>query len=185
MGLRFSLIYACCALGVFFSCAEGTKTETWIDPTTGLEWHAEWGGVMTWQDASSYCWNPNGWRLPNISELRSLLRNCSGTTGMGGKCKVADVCLECNVDQPCLDLFSECHSEECYGCTVGEPDFDQCHLPSAIVGECTTYWSFSQVHDRPGYFWGVSFRWGDVVDYQDRDEEDYPGHGVLCVRSGQ
>jgi hypothetical protein len=87
-------------------CPEG-----WYDSTTGLCWQDPPAATgMTWYDAVSYCENlvlgghPVGtWRLPTISELRSLIRGCPATE-TGGACGVTDSCTGdgCGSWGPCV-----------------------------------------------------------------------------------
>ena len=82
----------CTATGASeFSCSGGT------DPDTGLTWSARASTTYTWQKAVNYCnsyseGGLSGWRLPKISELRTLIQNCSETE-TGGSCGVTDYCL--------------------------------------------------------------------------------------------
>jgi hypothetical protein len=51
---------------------------TWTDPQTHLEWQMESPGEMTWDEARTYAkeLSLNGqtdWRLPEVSELETLL----------------------------------------------------------------------------------------------------------------
>jgi len=68
---------------------------TWTDPATGLVWmNSVLDTPKTWQEALSYCTYAvvsgfDDWRLPTISELRSLIRGCAGTS-VGGACAVSD-----------------------------------------------------------------------------------------------
>jgi len=71
-----------------FQCENGVC----IDPATCFEWQeTPTGGTMEWGNAITHCQNLSlsgmGWRLPNISELRSLVRNC-GPIEMGEACGV-------------------------------------------------------------------------------------------------
>ncbi len=70
--------------------------DTWIDPTTGLEWQNGDNCCDTWYVAEEYCetltWDDRSdWRLPTISELRSLIRGCDATV-TGGECPASDDC---------------------------------------------------------------------------------------------
>lgn len=126
---------------------------TWTDPVTGYVWQkSDAGSQMTQANAISYC---NGltlagssagdWRLPTISELRSLIQGCAAQE-TGGSCGVTDSCL----------LDGSCYS----GCTScgpnGGPD-GGCYWPSPIEGSCSSYWSSSPVEDYGGYYWQVGF----------------------------
>ena len=68
-----------------FSC-EG---EVCTDGDTGLVWQKEpTGDYMVWEDAQAHCdaLSLDGfddWRLPSISELRTLIRGCPETKSDG------------------------------------------------------------------------------------------------------
>lgn len=64
------------------------------DSANGLVWSAVSKNDMDWNKAVSYCdklteGGLNGWRLPTISELRTVIQNCAGTV-VGGACAVND-----------------------------------------------------------------------------------------------
>ena len=64
------------------------------DSANGLVWSAVSKNDMNWNKAVSYCeklteGGLNSWRLPTISELRTILQNCDGTVA-GGVCAVND-----------------------------------------------------------------------------------------------
>lgn len=113
---------------------------TWTDPTTNLTWQMPTAvRVMDWYEAVDYCDNlyveGDGWRLPSINELRSLIRDCPATQ-TGGSCAVTN---------ECLDLW-ECHSDACNGCEDGG-----CNWPPELFYEgesncVTSYWSSSTYH---------------------------------------
>ena len=143
---------------------------TWTDPGSGLTWQnprAE--STMPWQDAMDYCENltldgHGDWRLPTISELRSLIRGCPATQ-TGGSCGVDDVCLS-----------ASCWSD-CTGCLIdGGPD-EGCYWPVEVNGGCFYYWSSSSCEDYVSRAWHVSFHNGSVG-------YGYKGiyNAVRCVR---
>ena len=72
---------------------------------------------MLWDDAVLYCQNldeggHDDWRMPNIDELRTLVRNCSGVM-TGGACKISE-------ENNCLSYVS-CFEESC-ACTETSQD---------------------------------------------------------------
>ena len=155
--------------------AEDIETEptggTWTDSSSGLTWQnppAE--SAMQWPEAVDYCENlildgHSDWRLPTISELRSLIRGCPATqTGWS-----------CGVDDGCLS-FSSCWSDPCEGCSSGGPD-DGCYRPVEVEGSCDWYWSSSSREDDDFYRWFVIFFSGRV----DHGVKAL-GNDVRCVR---
>lgn len=167
---------------------------TWVDPATGLEWqrpvfpdHDD--AFVNWLAAKAYCegltWGDparDDWRLPTISELRTLVRDCPGTV-TGGNCAYTDTCIE------------DCWEGDCWGCeqwagpTINVMDEDQ---GAYIVGEfeyefTQMSWSmyiWSGTHceyftDRPeAQYCRIDFRNGAVeVKYNDADL----GY-AMCVR---
>jgi hypothetical protein len=149
------------------------KHEIWADSLTGLTWQVEPSGDhMTWDDAKTYCNNlslggDDDWRLPTISELRSLIRGCN-VTETGGACGVMDDCLD-----------SSCWDDPCGGCeSLAGPGSGGAYWPSGMSGEIGWYWSSSPVYIDGGYrAWLVDFSTGHVDYYY----VDY-GNGVRCVR---
>ena len=142
------------------------------DSTSRLTWSKKSGSSMTYSAATSYCSGSemNGyggytdWRLPNISELRTLIKNCSGTQMPGGSCGVRDDEVVC--------LSSSCRGEDCDSCssdsTGGHSKF----------GETGLFWSSSLQSDNSYNAWGVSFYHGFVFNFY----IDNFGIYVRCVR---
>ena len=160
------------------SCSSGVCT----DPETGFEWQeTPTGGTMNWESAKTHCTeltlDSGGWRLPNISELRSLIRNCSYIE-TGGVCGVQDECSPCGVSSGdvCLDTScyesSVCNPSSCSN--DGGPT--SCYWPLELNGMCGYYWSSSRVGNVFSA-WYVSFSHGNV--YFDDVVYDY---NVQCVR---
>jgi hypothetical protein len=152
-------------------CPEG-----WYDPTSGLCWQEPTADTdMDWYEAVSYCENlvlggyPAGtWRLPTISELRSLIRGCP-TTETGGGCGVTDSCLGW-----------ECSSDACWGCTSPEgPGAGGRYWPPELAGAGWYFWSSSSYSVAPNYAWLVDFH-GGVVYVNDNDSI----RNVRCIRRG-
>ncbi len=122
------------------------------DPNTGLTWqNPPFDGVKNWANAKTYCndlslGGHDDWRLPSISELRSLIRGCDATE-TGGSCGVTDECLD-----------STCWNEDsCSECSGGEGPADGCYWPSELNGEHSWYWSSSGVADYDYLAWRIYF----------------------------
>jgi hypothetical protein len=140
----------------------------WVDSTTGLTWENPAStGEYYWDEAIAYCQqlslDGGGWKLPTISELRSLVRGCAGTM-TGGGCNVADgecVSNSCMVDAGAVASCNGCTAESGLG-----PN--GCYWPSDVTGPCgvgeSYYWSSTIVTDS-GWFenpWFLRFREGKV-----------------------
>lgn len=156
---------------------EGTDPEmnrTWIDPFSGYQWQQKSSArTMTWAESMTYCTDlrlggHTDWRLPTISELRSLIRRYSHG--------VAD----CGVTDDCLAWT--CRSEACNSGPTKEcgTAAEGCCWPSDILGACAThYWSSSTYADYSAYAWGVPFDGGGV----DVFIKKYRGQ-ARCLRGG-
>ena len=103
--------------------------EVWADPDSGLMWQV-WPEMYDWESAIEYCkstdyYGYNDWRLPTISELRTLVRGCPATQ-TGGDCGVTDSCND----------WDECWSLECMDCDLEEgPATGGCYWPDQIKGD--------------------------------------------------
>ena len=144
--------------------------EVWTDSTSGLMWQVTpTGGTMKWNSAKSHCQGlsldgHNDWRLPTISELRSLIRGCDDTE-TGGDCGVTDECLD----------YGDCWNNTCQGCSSGGGPANGCYWPSQLGGSCSWYWSSSAVADYADLAWYVGFNVGHV-NYR------YDNYCARCVR---
>ena len=150
---------------------------TWIAPATGLMWQEQGesnnGHGFSWQQAKDYCTNLNlggysDWRLPTISELRSLIRGCSDTV-TGGACGVTDDCL--NGDK--------CWNNSCVTCDEGKGPSNGCYWPNNLQGECGGYWSASTPEDVSACL--VVFSNGAISSAVKANTFNY----VRCVRQTQ
>ena len=156
---------------------DDTAGETvWTDPTTGHMWQngtTVGSTIYSWPDVQSYCaglsWGGyTGWRLPDIDELRSLIRGCAATQ-TNGSCGVTDSCLDGNCENAACDD----------GCPqFGGPGPGGVYWPPEISGAVTNYWSSSAVPNTDnGPAWYIHFDVG-VVSYH-----GLPGvNGARCVR---
>jgi len=158
---------------------DGTIT----DMSTGLVWQKNWGGEMKLGDAKTYCqYNDaglpgSGWHLPNISELRSLIRGCPSCE-IGGDCGVLDLCPKCGVYQSCL-TWSSCRDTTCDGCPMNSgPGANGCYWDEEMEGECDMCWSSSILQDTDKQAWYVLFKNGSVINGYISDHQ----YKVRCVR---
>ena len=131
----------------------------------GYMWSSKSSYEMTWDDAVSYCDNLtecgySNWHLPTISELRTLIQNCSGTV-TGGSCGVTDSCLS----------YSNCWNDACNGCSSDSS------VKYSKLGDNSWLWSSSVSSDDSNDAWNVYFSTGDMFDYLKRHY-----YYVRCVR---
>ena len=147
------------------SASSGTPCK---DSSSGLIWSARSSSSYTWSNAVSYCDNLteggySDWHLPNINELRTLIKNCAGSQ-TGGSCAVQD--------PSCLS--SSCYSSSCY-CSYMENNGG---YYSKLGDDDTVYlWSSSPRSDDTGDAWIVIFYYGYVSYYYKADYSN-----VRCVR---
>ncbi|MCC6160422.1 MAG: DUF1566 domain-containing protein [Deltaproteobacteria bacterium] len=155
-----------------------TECDTWTDPTSGLTWLVEplpfQSGWAFWPDAleaceTLACSGYDDWRLPTISELRSLIRGCASTQ-FGGSCGVTDDCL----------WVDDCWGDGCSNCAVGNGPADGCYWPSELEGECGNYWSSSTPPPSTlsDTAWNISFWQAGIGD----SGYDIPGYKARCAR---
>ncbi len=134
--------------------------DTWTDSSSGLTWQVDSSSnSFTWGEAITFCEDlsidgQDDWRLPTISELRSLLRGCD-TTELGGSCNVTDGCTE-----------YDCCNDPCNGCGFWEgPASDGAYWPEGMSGWIGCYWSSSLVEDNNDRAWLVCFDFGGLGPY--------------------
>ena len=135
----------------------------------GNMWSPKASSTMNWSDAIDYCNNLTAcgysdWHLPTISELRTLIQNCSETQ-TGGSCGVTDSCLS----------YSECQNiSACNGC-----GFDDSGKYSKLGDDDDVWlwWSSSTRSDGTDGVWIVGFDYGYVGNgYKSNN------FNVRCVR---
>jgi hypothetical protein len=114
--------------------------DVYVDPPTGLQWQVTpTGGLMDWESAVIHCeqldLQGTGWRLPDVGELRSLIRACAATE-TGGPCRITNECLS----------FDTCETAECQGCLVDTGPAGGCFWPQELSGSCEPFhWSSSTI----------------------------------------
>ncbi len=168
------------------TCVDGVCT----DPNTCFQWQeSPTGGTMDEESALTHCENLDlnsvGWRLPNISELRTLVRNCSDIE-TGGACGVVDECAPCGVgpEDVCVDSScweeSACNPSSC----VDEGGPTGCYWPQELDGNCNTFWSSSSYVVSAGIYyailaWTVDFFNGEAQTLQVEENSN-----ARCMREG-
>jgi len=155
---------------------DDNNTESvWTDPNTGYMWQngATVGeNYYEWDFAEIYCagltWDGySDWRLPDIDQLRSLIRGCTDTE-TGGACGVTDGCLD-----------ASCWDDACEGCSGSGPGPDGAFWPSEISGNNNHwYWSSSAVANAGGDAWNVGFGSGNVNSAYG----GVPSYNARCIR---
>jgi hypothetical protein len=169
--LLTSFVLSCSGPRTKHTPQEEPSIATWKDASTGLEWQLEpTGGRMEWMAALNHCKSlGKGWHLPDISELRSLIRGCP-MTELGGSCGLNSYGFQWQngVRRPgCLSW--SCRSVVCDGCDPAPG----CYWPAELQGKCDWYWSSSPDRDYGGA-WFVEFSRGFVASSD--------GGSVLLVR---
>lgn len=92
------------------------------------------------------------WRLPSLSELRSIIDNCPGTES-DGDCLLADDCKD----------TSFCRNDACSGCSrVDGPGY----WKDGLEGQCSQwlcyYWSSTIPPDQDYTAWFIDFSYGGI-----------------------
>jgi Protein of unknown function (DUF1566) len=142
---------------------EGFVDLIWQDPPSKMS--------FTLEDAVVYCnyLHLDGhydWRLPTISELRSIIRGCHSTE-LGGMCDVRDDCTAWS-----------CDKDGCNGCDdFAGPGSDSAYWPPEFSGKIDFYQSSLTVEGEWFFVWGVDFRSGRI-DVGDAGSKN----AVRCVR---
>lgn len=147
--------------------------DTWTDSSTGLMWQNGDDHGYDLDAAVAYCenldWAGYGdWRLPTISELRTLIRGCPGTETGG----------DCNVTVDCASV-KDCYDFSCGGCPYKEgPGLEGRYWPDDLAGEGWWYCSTTTTTDITMVdVWVVDF-YGASVYFSGADY----GYQVRCVR---
>ncbi len=121
-----------------------------LDSKTGLSWQRECAPtVMKHENAIKYCENLSlgdydDWRLPSISELKTLIVGCQSGTDA---CKVNDNCLS-----------SSCYSDSCHCAgNKGPAEEDYYWQKGVWQGGGKYFLSSSVLSDDSRRVWGVGF----------------------------
>ena len=160
-------------------CSASSETPCY-DSSSGLIWSAKAEYEMEWLNydpytatatypATAYCKELTegaftDWRLPKISELRTLIKNCSGTV-MGGNCGLIDSCL------------GDWCDDDCYPCDYYEDG------RYSKLGDIGRFWSSStslssETPYLTDFIWCVNFNSGGFFI----EQKEFTNNFVRCVR---
>ena len=142
-----------------------------------LEWSDRSPNRMKWSAAENYCRNlkenGSGWKLPDIDELRMLVKDRE--TASGGACKVSkkNKCLD-GKESGCWTL--ETCAQDC------QANFDCKNYKDgrfSRLGDAVWLWSSCKgSQEKSTLPWGIDFRNGHIGFYPEKKEGIY----VRCVR---
>jgi formylglycine-generating enzyme required for sulfatase activity len=170
-----------CSLTGTYVCSAGacvTAPQVWVDGETGLVWQRTVVDQLTHPAALTYCQSNaaglpgNGWHLPTIGELRSLVRDCDASA-TGGSCEVTDSCAAIS----CWD------DTECAPCLNAGGPSGGCYWEPDLQGDCwdAYFWSSTLAGGLANEAWMLLFRAGALTHYA--IDAGATMH-VRCVRSG-
>ena len=136
-----------------------------------LQWSNRSPDKMNWPKAIEYCRNLNegghsDWRLPDIDELRTLIKNCPNTEP-DGVCKVSEK--------------NGCLTEKCWNnkTCYCERKNDRGYYNK--LGDDGWFWSYSTDSFLTSSAWGMYFERGYVMENDKLSKHHY----VRCVRDGR
>ena len=122
-----------------------------LDSSSGHIWSKKSSEAKSLDNADSYCSNlseegyPKGsWRMPEIYELRTLIKDCGST--------VSSPSSSCLIGEDCLTYYSEC-DQNCSGCAADTSG------KYSKLGDSDTLWSSSSLGGNDFYnIWILHFR---------------------------
>ena len=145
----------------------------------GIEWSDRSSNAMNWDDAKKHCENLpkddhiNNWRLPDIDELRILVRNCPKTE-TGGECKVSEK-NGCLLDN-CFFSKESGSKEYSSNCSCDNKENNSGYYSK--LGDSNIWlWSSSVRKGHNNDHWNVYFGSANVMTKKDKDSSY-----VRCVR---
>lgn len=176
MKKMFVIVFVLFSSAFFVSCAHSSGVSStdcsgdFPNKHNGVCWSKKSPEKMNWSNANKYCANlvedgSSDWRLPTISELRTLMQNCSAIE-TGGSCGVTDSCLS-----------SSCRRKKikaCNGCSYDKSKSGK----YSVFGDVGSLWSSSVRSDFTGFVWYLSFSSGLVNGGNIFSSR----HHVRCVR---
>ena len=143
------------------------------DPATGIIWSEIILTQMDWGNAKAYCEDLDeggytDWRLPNIDEMRTVIRNCSQMIS-GGECPVSELNGNAsgagNYDSDERRLACSCSGS------------DDAGTESIIGNRHKVLWTSTIVSDMPVYAWTLDSNLS--LSIETKDSKAF----MHCVRS--
>ena len=146
------------------------------DSTSRLTWSKKSTETMAWQDAKNYCTSYTeggltGWHLPNIDELRTIIKDRK--TAAGGECNVSET-NNCLSQDNCW-TFETC-AEACNGSWASCTTYNDGRYSK--FGDTTWFFSSSTLPEDTNLAWRVGFSHGYIGDFN----KSNPGY-IRCVRN--
>jgi len=155
------VVFSACVSSKNIEIEEKASTIAPVIKSSTGNWSEKAPKELTWTEAAQYCANLkeggySEWRLPTISELRSLIESCSQTE----KCNVTDKCKS-----------RDCFNDYCLGC-----------ISSSIYGysvldDKERLWSDAFMSNDDKSVWVLDYFNGSLMFYS-KDELNF----VRCVR---
>ena len=174
------------------------KTVKWYDDTynachtiDNTTWSPLSSATMNWEEAAAYCENLSvcgytDWRLPNIDELRQLVKNCPKIKPSGG-CMISEDNMLSYMDAKEAGAWEGvCEGEWEAGCDDGACVCSRSDYPeipgyfSEIEDSNIELWSSSAVSDEADKVWNLRFNLSNSVDIIAEDTQRTSF--VRCVR---
>jgi len=132
------------------SINQKNSTKIFVDTKSKLVWQrVSINRNMNWESAKKYCENMTlagyeDWRLPSLSEIRTLIRGCPATE-IGSQCRAMDSCPS----------WDNCRTEVCEGC---KDKSSACYWPKQIEGRCNWYYTSTPDSTKKGDAWNLDFQ---------------------------
>lgn len=161
-----------------------TSEKPCIDPANNLVWSSATSQNKKWAEAENRCSELDeggfkDWRMPTISELRTLVRNCQ-KTATGGACKVTD---ECTASYSTAN--PQCYNVDLCTSTTNALGIERCGDKTdssySLLGDASVYlWSSSEPDEDHDKAWYIYFKNTNILN----QKKTLTGQ-VRCVRRGE